>query len=80
MLFLHFLFQKVCILYVCIRKNLCIQLLRAYAKVLFYLFLSLCMGRLYVCFTVQAVRVSAVQEPAERPEQEPAVHPVPAAG
>ena len=28
-----------------------------------------------VCFTVQAVR-----EPAERPEQEPAVHPVPAAG
>ena len=79
MLFLHFLFQKVRILYVCIRKNLCIQLFEAYAKVLFISCLSLCMGR-HVCFTVQAVRVSAVREPAERPEQEPAVHPVPAAG
>ena len=44
MLFLHFLFQKVCILHVCIRKNLCIQLLRAYAKVLFISCLSLCRG------------------------------------
>ena len=30
--------------------------------------------------TVQAEHVSAVREPAERPEQEPAAHPVPAVG
>lgn len=37
-------------------------------------------GDVLCLLTVQAVRVSAVREPAERPEQEPAVHPVPAAG
>lgn len=37
-------------------------------------------GDVLCLLTVQAVQVSAVREPAEHPEQEPAVHPVPAAG
>jgi len=37
-------------------------------------------GDVFCLLTVQAVRGSAVREPAERPVQEPAVHPVPAAG
>lgn len=37
-------------------------------------------GDVFCLLTVQAVRVSAVREPAERPVREPAVHPVPAAG
>lgn len=52
------------------------------------LFLSLVSpfeGDVLCLLTVQAVQVSAVQvsavrEPAERPEQEPAAHPVPAVG
>lgn len=38
----------------------------------FYLLFLPLKGRLYVCFTVQAVQVSAVRESAERPVQEPA--------
>ena len=37
-------------------------------------------GDVLCLLTVQAVREPAVREPAERPVQEPAVHPVPAAG
>lgn len=37
-------------------------------------------GDVFCLLTVQAVRESAVRESAERPVQEPVVHPVPAAG
>ncbi len=37
-------------------------------------------GDVFCLLTVQAVRESAVRESAERPVQEPAAHPVPAAG
>lgn len=37
-------------------------------------------GDVFCLLTVQAVRESAVRESAEHPVQEPAAHPVPAAG
>ena len=73
-LFLHFLFKKFAFCMSVYEKTFAYSCLEQMQR----FFLSLVSpfeGDVLCLLTVQAVRVSA-----ERPEQEPAVHPVPAAG